>query len=282
MPMRSSPCSGKGAREEKEATEIASYDRLSGLESRSRLGEGSGQRVIDHCLRCRRTFVVCVLVRRRPGGVRVFRARWPRNEHHARSRIRRNRAANMPDRIRPDDFLGCGLTTPQVRAFDLHAITGAQVMIAKPRRRSVRHDAVGSLAEAPDAYAEAEPRHAGHGEGEVSRRVRDGASETELYRHESGDERLRKNRAARSPTCLATSRRWSIIDDRPRPGANSVEVPFQQYYATEFGLCRARVFSFFAWTTFRRRGAVNVDPAIYVSAAATGHPSYDDKFLSEG
>lgn len=81
----------------------------------------------------------------------------------------------MPDRIRADKFLGCGLTTPPVRAFDLDAITGPQVMIAEPRDRSVRRDRVGSLSEASDAHAEAESRHAGHGESEVSRRVRDGA-----------------------------------------------------------------------------------------------------------
>jgi len=164
----------------------------------------------------------------RGGTRRVCRlrdARRLRDEPHDRTRKGRYGAADMPDRVPAHEALE-GRKAPQVRAFDVHALTRPQVDIAEPRHRAVGGDQVVARSKGADTHAETEPWHAGASVRKAARGIRDGAEQPKFDRHGTwGEVILRKSGAARSlPTWLAISRRDDSFDHLQPLAAKCVEV----------------------------------------------------------
>lgn len=79
---------------------------------------------------------------------------------------------------------------PEIGAFDLHAVTRSQVVVAEARLRSVRGNAVGALAEAADADAEAKAWCAARGKRKGSRRIGNVSGKPKSDRHGSWDKKV--------------------------------------------------------------------------------------------
>jgi hypothetical protein len=75
--------------------------------------------------------------------------------------------------------------SPKIGTLNLHAVVRAKMPLAKARSRTVRGDALGSLAPASDPYSKAEARGSAAGEREASRGVRDAPDESQSDRHSS-------------------------------------------------------------------------------------------------
>lgn len=185
-----------------EATEIATT--IASLERWIRERLDGGQRIGGRGRRC--VIPSVGLAALRP--VQRGRERWSR--WHERSGywhvLWRSRTADVPNGIRAHErfYRGC---TPQVRAVDLDVIAHMEVPIAEPGLGAIGGDAVGPLAEASDAHAETKARRAARGVGEAAGSIRNDAVQPNFDRHRNGSEKLRKNRAARSPTCESNLRR---------------------------------------------------------------------------